>query len=118
MLKKVSHPSIQTGLASPDQVSLRGGAPGKFPIKTHTRTASSHSRRRLKQNVSLWDRVSEVQVDPASAPGVCDYFRHHRHRGAVWMGGGRERQDALRQHVAAVPRPRRPVELPVPHGVP
>lgn len=33
-----SHPSIQTGLASPDQVSLRGGAPGKFQIKTGLNT--------------------------------------------------------------------------------
>lgn len=46
-------PSIQTGLASPDQVSLRGGALGKFQIKTvlntfgellHTRAGDSEQR--------------------------------------------------------------------------
>ncbi len=50
-------------------------------------------------------------MDPASASAVCGYFRHYRDRSAVWMGGGRGRQDALRQHVEAVPRPRPAVGL-------
>lgn len=41
-------PSIQTGLSSPDQVSVRGGALGKFQIKTGLNTFGEllHSEQR------------------------------------------------------------------------
>lgn len=52
-----------------------------------------------------------MQVDPASPSAVRYHFRHYRHRGAVRMGRGRERQNALRQHVETVSRPQRPVGL-------
>lgn len=62
-------------------------------------------------HVSLWDRIPSLQVDPAPAPALRHYFRHHRHRGDVGMGRGRGREVPLRQHVGTLPRTERQLGL-------
>lgn len=100
-----------------------GGAPGelrkKLVPKTFKGPFTSLTRHKsvISQNVSLWNRLSAMQVDSASPAAVCHYFWHYCHRSAVRVGGGWGRQNPLRQYVETMSRPQRSVGLQVSHGV-
>lgn len=92
------------------------GAPRALPTARPSLLRFSAPHAPIVGHVPLWDRLPPLQVDRAPAAALRHYFRHHRHRRHLGMGGGRGRQVSLRQHVGALPGQERRLDLQDAHG--